>query len=166
MGVAGKALRALRIERLDDPRELFEVRRVGPVPAGLQVVLVAGLFTATVLLAHAEYRARGTVFGIAGPAFNALVSPIYEELIFRGWILGRLARSRGPLLAIVVSSALFGLLHLRNIFWLDTTALVRLMAYTGAVLSPILAYVTLRCRTLWPAVILHYLNNLVWFLRH
>jgi membrane protease YdiL (CAAX protease family) len=162
----GRLRAALRIEPLEDPRSLFELRRVGGVPARLQLALVVGLFVATVLLTHAEYRAKGTSFGVAGPAFNALVSPIYEELVFRGWILGRLARHRGPLLAILVSSALFGILHLRNIFWLDAETLLRVMVYTGAVLSPVLAYVTLRCRSVWPAVILHYANNLAYFVRH
>jgi membrane protease YdiL (CAAX protease family) len=153
-------------ERLDDPRALFELRRVGPVPAWVQLLLVAGGFVATVLLTHAEYRAHGTVFGFPGPAFNVLVAPIYEELIFRGWILGRLAHRRPAWLAILVSSLLFGLLHLRNIYWLDTATLVRSMLSSGLVLGPLLGWITLRCRSVWPAVILHYANNLTYFLRH
>jgi len=158
---------ALRIERLgDDPRVLFEFRRIGFVTDWVQVVLVVGLFLATVFLVHHEYRTKGTSFGVAGPGFNVLVCPIYEELIFRGWILGRLARWRSPAVAIVVSSVLFGLLHLRNIFWLDAGSLVRSVLFTGGLLGPILGYVALRCRSVWPAVILHYLNNLAYFLRH
>ncbi|HEV8112467.1 MAG TPA: CPBP family intramembrane glutamic endopeptidase [Planctomycetota bacterium] len=155
---------ALRVEAPEDPRALFEFRRVWIVPAWLQVVLVVGGFVATVFLTHAEYRAKGTTFGFAGPAFNVLVNPIYEELIFRGWILGRVARHRSAAAGIAVSSLLFGILHLRNIFWLDTETLVRSMIFTGAVLGPILAWVTLRCRSVWPAVILHYANNLTYFL--
>ena len=136
------------------------------MPGWFQVVLVVGLFIATVFLTNAEFRAKGTTFGFAGPAFNALVNPIYEELIFRGWILGRLARWRSSAVAIAISSLLFGLLHLRNIFWLEPDALLKLVLYTGGVLGPVLGYVTLRCRSVWPAVILHYLNNLTYFLRH
>src|SRR5215470_5640063 len=99
----------------ENPNVLFEFRRLGFVAPWMQVVAVVGLFVATVLLAHAEYRAKGTTFGFAGPAFNALVCPIYEELIFRGWILGRLARRHSALFAIAVSSLLFGVLHLRLI---------------------------------------------------
>lgn len=162
-----RLLSTLRIDPLEeDPRTLFEFRRVWGVPAWLQIILVVGLFVATVLLTHAEFRAKGTSFGFPGPAFNALINPIYEELVFRGWILGRLARHRTAPFAIAVSSLLFGILHLRNIFWLDTEALVRVMVYTGAVMSPVLGYVTLRCRSVWPAVILHYVNNLSYFLRH
>jgi membrane protease YdiL (CAAX protease family) len=159
--------RRLRVDGLDeDPRTLFELKRVWGIPAWLQATAVVVSFVATVLLTYREYRTKGTSFGVAGPAFNALVNPIYEELIFRGWILGRLARHRGPVQAIAVSSLLFGILHLRNIFWLEPWTLARVMMYAGAVIGPILGYVTLRCRSVWPAVVLHYLNNLVYFLRH
>ena len=166
MSSARRLLEALRVEPLaEDPRSLFEFKRVWILPAWSQVILVVVLFVAMVLLTHAEFRAKGTSFGIAGPAFNALVNPIYEELIFRGWILGRLERARGAVVAIAVSSLLFGILHLRNIFWLDTEALVRSMLYTGLVFGPVAGYLTLRCRSVWPAVCLHYANNLTYFLR-
>jgi membrane protease YdiL (CAAX protease family) len=166
MTAVRRLLSTLRIGRLDEgPRALFEFRRIGIVPAWFQAVLVVALFVATVFLTHAEFKAKGTSFGVAGPAFNSLINPIYEELIFRGWILGTLARVRSASVAIAVSSILFGILHVRNIFWLDAEALVRLMIYTGVVLGPILGYVTLRCRSVWPAVCLHYVNNLGYFLR-
>lgn len=156
---------ALRIGKVDPEREsLYEFRRVWVLPAWSQALLVVALFVATVFCTYTEYRDQGTSFGVAGPAFNVLFCPIYEELIFRGWILGRLVRGRSNLFAIVVSSLLFGLLHLRNIYWLETGALLRTMAYTGLVLGPLLGYVSLRCRSLWPAVILHYLNNLTYYL--
>jgi membrane protease YdiL (CAAX protease family) len=158
--------RALRLPPWQgDPRELFEVRRLGPLPAWAQVAAVAGLFTATVLLTHAEYRRAGTTFGFAGPGFNVLVAPIYEELIFRGWILGRLARRGGNGLALAVSSLLFGLLHLRLVFWLEPGALAVNMASAALLTGPLFAWVTLRTRSLWPAVVLHYVNNLTFFLR-
>jgi membrane protease YdiL (CAAX protease family) len=60
---------------------------------------------------------------------------------------------------------LFGLVHFRNIYWLEPARLLGLMLTTGLVLGPIFAYVTLRTRTVWPAVILHYVNNLTYYLR-
>lgn len=143
-------------------RSLFEFRRVGPVPAAAQVVAVVLLFVTTVLCTHAEYRAHGTVFGFPGPGFNVLFAPIYEELVFRGWILGQLARRRSSRCAILVSSLLFGILHLRNIYWLAPERLIGQMVYTGAVFGPAAAWLTLKCRSLWPAVVVHYLNNL-WY---
>ncbi|MFY9341430.1 MAG: CPBP family intramembrane glutamic endopeptidase [Planctomycetota bacterium] len=157
---------ALRIPELGDPRALFEVRRVAAVPGPVQVAAVVALFVAAVFLSNAEYRTTGTAFGFAGPGFNALVCPIYEELIFRGWLLGRLVRWRGPAVGIAVSSLLFGVLHLRNVYWLDGPALARMVAWAIIVVGPVFGWVALRCRSLWPTVILHYVNNRAYYLHH
>ena len=126
---------------------------------------MVAMFVATVFATNAEYRAKGTVFGYAGPGFNALVCPIYEELIFRGWILAMLVKNHANWLAIAVSSLLFGILHLRNIYWLDAARLAGNIATVGLLVGPLLGYVALRCRSVWPAVILHYANNLTYYLR-
>ena len=158
--------RAVRIGSVDTHEtDLFDFRRVFGVPTSAQVLAVCGLFVTTVLCTHAEYVESGTVFGYPGPGFNVLVAPIYEELIFRGWILSRLVKHLGNLRAIVASSLLFGLVHIRNIYWVDTDALIEMMLYTGLVAGPILAWTTLKARSLWPAVILHYLNNLGCYVR-
>ncbi len=48
-------------------------------------------------------------------AIIALISVgIYEELMFRGYILQRLNEKTGPLVAIVLSSLIFALLHVTN----------------------------------------------------
>ncbi len=150
----------------DDVGSLFEFKRLGFVPAWTQLTAVVSLFVVTVFLTHAEYVAKGTCFGFPGPAFNVLVCPIYEELIFRGLILGVLAKRRSNAVAVIVSSLLFGILHVRNIYWLDTPALVAMIASAALFTGPVFAYVTLRTRSVWPAVILHFLNNLAYFVRH
>lgn len=157
---------ALRPGAFEGPvSSLFEFRRVWNIPGSAQLLTVAGLFVATVLLTHAEYVAEGTCFGFPGPAFNVLINPIYEELVFRGWILGALARRQPWWAAIGGSSLLFGLFHLRNLYWLDAPDLFGMMASAALFTGPLLGYVTLRCRSVWPAVILHYLNNLTFYLR-
>jgi len=130
----------------------------------MQAVVVVTLFVVTVLYTHDEYMHRGTCFGFTGPASMMLFIPIIEELIFRGWILSQFCRRIGPWPSIAWSSALFGLVHLRNIFFVSPEELLRMMAWTGLVLGPILGYITLRCGTVWPAVIFHYLNNLAYYI--
>lgn len=157
----------LRLQPFAGPiNDLFEFRRVWRIPASLQVIAVVLLFVAAVLLTHAEYVAKGTCFGFPGPAFSMLFTPIYEELIFRGWILGALARRRSAVTAIAVSSFLFGLVHIRNIYWLDTPRLLSMMGYAGLVAGPFYGYVTLRTRSVWPAVVMHYVNNLAYVVRN
>jgi len=153
----------LRLPPLDPERDsLFEFRAVGRVPAAAVAAAVVALWVATVFLTYGEYREHGTVFGYAGGAFYLLFAPLLEELVFRGWILGQLRRRHSVVFGIVVSSLLFGLLHVRNIYWTPPADLARQMAYTGLVFGPVAAWVTLRCRSLWPAVVLHQLNHL-WY---
>ncbi|MFN0008163.1 MAG: lysostaphin resistance A-like protein [Planctomycetota bacterium] len=156
----------VRIGPVDTLRDsLYEFRRLGPVPAWAQVVAVVVCFLTMVYLTNAEYRAAGSVLGFAGSGTNALINPIYEELIFRGWILGHLVRRCSNFASILISSLLFGLMHLRNVYWLDTGELLHMVAYTGLIFGPIAGYVTLRFRSVWPAVLLHYANNLGYYLR-
>lgn len=71
-----------------------------------------------------------------------------EELLFRGYIQTRLLERHAPLFAIVVTSLLFGLMHMDP---LQSTLTVFMGGYLG-----FLAY---RFRSLWPAVGAHALNN-------
>ena len=146
------------------PGDLLAFRRAGVVTVAAQVATIVALYVATILLTHREYIAQGTVFGYPGPGFVVLFAPIVEEVVFRGWILGQMAARLSRLSALIGSSLLFGLYHLRNVYWLETGPLVRSMAFTGLVLGPILGYVALRFRTLWPAVILHGVHNLAYYL--
>ena len=89
-----------------------------------------------------------------------LFVPITEEILFRGLILGALEITYGPVRAVVISSLFFGLWHLKNVFWLTHYQLIHQMLYTGLIFGPINAVLALKTRTIWPGVILHYLNNL------
>jgi membrane protease YdiL (CAAX protease family) len=74
-------------------------------------------------------------------------------------ILGALEIAYGPVIAVAISSLFFGLWHLKNIFWLTEYNLIHQMLYTGLIFGPITAVLALKTRTVWPGVILHYLNN-------
>lgn len=77
----------------------------------------------------------------------ALFVAFYEEIAFRGFLLTRLAALAGPTAAIVASSAVFGLLHAASQGWLG-------VAQTTCV-GAVLATLTLRRRSLWPAIACH-----------
>ncbi len=100
-----------------------------PLPAGSELAYGSGLF---LLL---------------------LIAATNEELVFRGYPFQRLVESLGPVGAVAVSSACFGLAHLGNAHhtWISTanTMLV------GVPLS--IAY--LRTRSLWMPVSLHFAWN-------
>lgn len=143
---------------------LFDVRGVGPIPDWATGTAVVAGFFATLGLTLAEFRAHGTAFGYPGPAVWMLVVPIAEELVFRGWMLGRLTRRFDAARGIAISAALFGLVHLRNLAWRDGSRVAGQVLWAALVLGPLLAWVTLRTRSVWPAVVLHYANNLTYYL--
>lgn len=78
----------------------------------------------------------------------AIIPPIIEEFIFRGAILGILQNKFGDALAIIVSGALFGLMH-ANFVQTPVTFLTGL----------ILGYLTVKTNSIIPSIILHCLNN-------
>jgi membrane protease YdiL (CAAX protease family) len=141
------------------PFELLHFRRFGPVGPALQMTVVVALYVATTLLLARDFRLTGKMMGY-GPDVWILFVPITEEVLFRGLILGALEIAYGPVRAVVISSLLFGLWHLKNIFWLTDYHLLHQMLYTGLIFGPVTAVLALRTRTIWPGVILHYLNNL------
>ncbi len=82
-----------------------------------------------------------------------LFSSVFEELTFRGYALQRAADALGPVLATLISSALFGWAHFANpqatLFSTVNTALAGLL----------LAVARLRSRALWMPIGLHFAWN-------
>lgn len=140
--------------------DLFKVRRIGFLNEGLQVVLLILTYLVTVGFYYWTWRVDGTFFGLA-PSWHLIFVPFYEEFIFRGFLLGAFYERYGKGLAIAVSSLLFGLWHLKNFAILDSSIVLQQVLYATFIIGPLFAWLTLRYRTLWPAVMLHVVNNIV-----
>lgn len=85
---------------------------------------------------------------LLGLLLLAVAPGIAEELFFRGYVQRQAERRLGVLWAIVITGVLFGLYHLRLT-----------QALPLSVLGIYLCYITWRTGSLWPAVIVHFLNN-------
>lgn len=105
--------------------------------------LIAAVLTAVLILASPDNYTQGA----RGPLlrlYASIITPLFEELIFRGWLFGRLegAGLRGWA-AVWISAGLFSLWHIGYILgalwagqWLSLTKLAVGLAYgliTGAV---------------------------------
>ncbi len=138
----------------------LKFRKVWFLLVPIQVVSIVSLFIITTAYGYWDFKSSGLLFGYP-LSISILFVPIYEEIIFRGFILEWLTKQMRKNSAIIISSLLFGLWHLKNIFFLTTGELIYQMLYTALIFGPIVAVVTLRTRTIWIAVIIHYLHNIL-----
>ncbi|MBV5282383.1 MAG: CPBP family intramembrane metalloprotease [Paludibacter sp.] len=107
----------------------------------------------------------GLLFGKPDTFYlETLFAPIYEEIIFRAVILSVLLKHYSLVKAVVFSSLLFGLWHIKNIFFVDPFELLKQICYTGIIFGPIMCLITYKTKTIWIATIIHYLNNGISFL--
>lgn len=160
-GIAGfSAAALLRIRSWS----AFSVRRVSRqwlligVGAGLVAFVVKGLATlaytaitgdsSTPQTMYAEGGSGGVLSLILATLFLGILTPLGEELLFRGVIANVLLRY-GSVFGVVSSALIFALVHGINIVF--PTALV--MGLVGAELLR-------RSGSVWPAVIVHVVINL------
>jgi sodium transport system permease protein len=80
----------------------------------------------------------------------AIVPAIFEELCFRGFIFGALRMRLSGIYTILASALLFGVFH-------EILSSGRLLPSTF--LGLVLGWVRLHTRSVWPAIVLHVLNN-------
>lgn len=134
---------------------------LGPVGYVASILLAAGLTSLFSLLPWFDAsQAQDVGYSIylqgleRGIAFVmlAIVAPIMEELIFRGWFYGKLRVRVPKLVAILVTSLLFGVVHLQ---WN-----VGITVFAMSVVTCTLREVT---GTIYAGTLVHIINNAVAF---
>lgn len=81
-----------------------------------------------------------------------VLPPIFEEILFRGYLFGTLRKGVPTLIAAVVTSVLFGLAHGQLNLFIDTF-----------ILSLVLCYVRIKTGSIWASMALHATKNGVAF---
>lgn len=93
--------------------------------------------------------------------FAVVIAPVYEELFFRRVLFGRLWAAGKPWLGIVLSSAVFALMHeVPGVGGNPPEATLLLWLVYGG-MGAAFAWVYWKTGTLWAAIGAHALNNLV-----
>ena len=85
-----------------------------------------------------------------GVLFVAILPALFEEFVHRGLILRGTSSVVGYRKAIIISSLLFGLMHL-NIS----------QFFYATILGILMGFVATMTRSIWPAVIIHFCNNFI-----
>ena len=88
---------------------------------------------------------------LAAVAAGGIAAPAAEELFFRGYVQGRLCRRWGAWAGVVVTSALFGLIHLD---WIHSPSAFLIGLYLG--------WLAARAGSILPSVVAHAVNNTLW----
>jgi len=132
-------------------RELLAGAGIG---AGLMAAVIGVMAGTHVAVYHGLAAAgpRATV-QLAGLAALLFLAAAFEEIAFRGYGFQRLVDSLGPLGAVAVFSALFGIVHLRNPSATPLSTANTILS--GVLLSA--AY--LKTRALWLPIGLHWAWN-------
>ncbi|MBV5314300.1 MAG: CPBP family intramembrane metalloprotease [Prolixibacteraceae bacterium] len=133
-------------------------KRIFPVIAICSVALLFGIASPIGNLIpmpeniQKAFMAFGSQTGIFSFILMVVAAPILEELIFRGIILDGLLRVYSPVKSILVSSFLFGLVHLNP--W---------QFVTGLIVGIFSGWVYFKTRNLLPSIIIHAAANLSGF---
>lgn len=164
LGILGPALLAVAIGRIE-PREVFPFR---PVPGGrllaitgatiglgLVITYMQAWFAQATGLTYPEgitdlIRARAPLDWLILVTGVALVPAFAEEMVTRGYIQSALVPRFGPWPGILLTAALFALIHL-------TPAGIP----TYVLLSIWLSWVRERTRSLWGNILAHTTNNMI-----
>lgn len=85
-----------------------------------------------------------------------ILPPLVEEIMVRGFLFGSLKKGMPVVAAAIVTSGLFGLLHLQ---FGSGAPLLWVAAIDTFVLSLFLCYLREKTGSLWPAIYLHMLKN-------
>lgn len=139
---------------------LFEFKTIWKFTPGFQIAAIVILYLISTMIGYHTFVQHGKI--LEYPLRNTvLLAPIYEEILFRGLILSLLLKIYSTKKSLIISSILFGLWHVKNVYYLDVPYLVYQIIYTTFIFGPVTAWFALKLKTIWPGVILHYLNNLL-----
>lgn len=139
----------------------FFIKKFKHLTVETQIFLIVVLYIFSIFYWYYEYKNFGTTQLHKWVSVSVFFAPIFEEIIFRWFIFALLLKNFNFKIAIFLSSFLFWIWHLKNIFFLDIYYVIYQTIYTFLVIWIINAYITYKTKSIWIWVIIHYLNNLL-----
>lgn len=116
---------------------------------GLAKVMVAALPDwARFMASPYDWRAAAWPLMSLLAVFTIVVTPVAEEVFFRGFLFQWMASHRPLWLAMLASAAIFGASHL-----------IPSQAISAALMSILIMLLYLGSRSIWPCIVCHALNN-------
>lgn len=156
---------------------LSDIRFAHFQPAGKLIFIIAtsyGLIVLCQLAGSFSYYLNEPgeyVFNIGNNSLldkGSVVAGVFEEIVWRGIILTLLLSKYTELKAILVSSAIFGAIHILNLANPQHPAIFHFSQVVWAfALGIMYAYLFIKLNSIWAPIILHYLSNAlvgVWYI--
>ena len=140
---------------------VFGLKQVWILTPQIQIIFSGFLIALAFITQLIQYIKTRKVYGHYPWRIYIFFSSIYEEVVFRGFVLFGLLTFLSPILSIIISSALFGLWHSRNYKWQTKRETLHQVLYTGLIFGPIASVITIWTGTIWITIILHYIHNLI-----
>ena len=137
------------------------LKQIGILSPLAQIILMTVIFILTVIVQFRIVKKTGRPSHNYPPNTFLFFAPIYEEVIFRGLLLTTFISLYGVTRAVILTSILFGIWHIRSAFFMPKGKVIAQVLYTGLILGPVFAFITIATGNIWCAVILHFLNNLL-----
>ncbi|GJL94978.1 MAG: hypothetical protein DHS20C05_13830 [Hyphococcus sp.] len=133
------------------------------MPKGFSWLLVVGPVWLGIIspVGMAIENAAGDVGAVLIWGAISLLVAINEETLFRGFALRGLMKSFRPLTAVILSSIAFGLLHLVNLWEGGSPILIGAQVISATGVGAIMAALTLRSGSILPAILIHFLVDIV-----
>lgn len=128
------------------PHSLTSFRRIPIAWMTLSIGLLCGIFAIALQMGIVRFAPAIAPWYLLFVVNNLLIVSFSEELLFRGLLLNQLIQRVGIVLALIISSAVFGLVH-----WPGGTAYMILAALTGIAYG--LAFIA--SGRLWVAMLVH-----------
>jgi membrane protease YdiL (CAAX protease family) len=155
------ALALYRMVRISpNSRSRLQWRPLGRkwIPIGLLSLYLVGLRLFLIPFSHLTFdKVLDVTIFVAGVG-------LVEESIFRGWLFVKLERV-SQRTALIVSSFLFGLIHLMNLFSDFQFRFVIGQVFAAMSMGFLFAAVMLYTGTIWVPIVMHALMDLAFFLR-
>jgi membrane protease YdiL (CAAX protease family) len=98
-----------------------------------------------------------------GRFYNAsLRAAFFEELVFRGFVYGGIRLIGGTIFqAFIGSSLLFGVFHMRNLWWAGWRRSWHMTRYAGFLAGPLFCLLRILSGDIYIGILIHFLHNLM-----
>lgn len=156
------AEKLLKIKMEDFGMPKFSIKTRWIIVAILLPAIVKAIY---LLLFSGEYVSSGMnnsqIFSTlsAGIAFTGIAAGFIEEMVFRGFILNLIKSRWNTIVAVLVPSVLFGLIHIIGMDFSIVSCLLVLLA--GTMVGIMFSMVALESGSVWNSGIVHAIWNIV-----